>query len=350
MRSTAARILKLKAWKELADINMQAIIFAVLYILVATQAFSQEKILASLLLLGSLAAYLCYGVLVNDYCDMPSDIKAGKRAEMLEVPQYVLRTLIIALFVTSFLLASIYVRDPAFFLMYGLTFFLATFYSAYPLRFKERGALGIVGDVLIEKTLPLTMVLVFFSYLSLDALLIVLFFSVMQLKLILDHQIFDYEADLASGVDTFTTKSGLERSEVALKWLIRPTFVLGFILLCISMYVYVPYSFTILLALLIGYLTLKIMARRNIIGRVTIRADIGNWITRIPFYDGYITASLGVLLLFLILSAMLMYPLFVLLLPLTIISQLYIIRGHYFRIFRSFFKLFSQKLRPSADG
>jgi len=343
--AAATRILKLKAWKELADINMQALLFAVLYILVATQSFSLEKILGGLLLLLSLAAYLCFGVLVNDYCDMPIDLKAGKRSEMHEVPKHALTVLIVALFLGGFTFVSLQAKNPVFAMVFALTYFFATFYSAYPLRFKQRGAIGIMVDMLIEKTLPLTLVLIFFSYFSFDSFLIVLYFSIMQLKLILDHQIFDYDTDLSSGVNTFVVRLGLEKSEAIVTWFLRPAFVLTFVLLCVFLVINVPYFLIASVILLVGYLALQAMVLKNLLNRVNIRTEMGLWISRIPFYDGYITGSMGFLLLFILFSAMLAYFPFVVLLPLTIISQLYVIRGHYLRIFNNFFRLFSQKIR-----
>lgn len=342
----ANSVLKLKAWKELIDVNMQVYLLIVLYILMATQSFSSEELLNVLFLMGSLGASLCYGVLVNDYCDMPTDAKVGKRVEMRQVPKSILIGLIITLLLASFLLVSIPTRNLYLLLLLGFAYFLATFYSAYPLRFKDRGALGVVVDVLIEKTLLILLIFTFFGYFFFDTILIVLLFSVMQLKVIFDHQVFDYNADLNSGVNTLAVKLGLEKSAFIVDRLLRPAFVILFIFFGVVMYFYIPYSFVVLLPVLFGYFVLRVMIPRKVIRRVNIRSDIGNWVKRIPFYDGYITASIGVLLLFFALLATIVYYPYVFLLLLALASQLYIIKGHYFRIANSLYRLILEKLRP----
>lgn len=323
---------------------MQVYLLVILYVLMVTQSFSTEELLSVLFLIGSLGTSLCYGVLINDYCDMPTDAKAGKRVEMRQVPKSILKGLIIVFFLASFLLVFIPTRNLYLILLLGFAYFLATFYSAYPLRFKDRGALGVVIDVLIEKTLLILLIFAFFGYFFIDTILILLLFSLMQLKVILDHQVFDYRADLNSGVKTLAVKSGLERSVFIVDRLLRPAFAILFILFGVVMYFYIPYSFVVLLPLLLGYLVLRVMIPRKVIRRVNIRSDIGDWVKRIPFYDGYITASIGVLLLFFALSATIVYYPYVLLLLLALASQLYIIKGHYFRIANTLYRLILEKL------
>jgi len=327
--------LRLKAWRELADTNMQVCLFSILYALMGEERLNESIDWGLLTLIASLAAYLCYGVLVNDICDMEVDAAAGKKRSVREVPKMILTFLTGFLFLTGLLLAPLHAWDLLLFSVMGSALLLCTFYSAPPLRFKERGVLGVVVDMMVEKTLPVLAVFTFFRKFSLDALLGILVFSAMQLKIILDHQIFDYQADVASGVETLVVRLGPRRSQALVDGVVRPLYAVAYLLFCFALYLRVPPSLLILLPLLAGFPTLKVMLKKEVIIRVNIRGDIGGWVERIPLYDGYITASLGPLILFLAAYAALASPTYLFLLPLALASQLYIVKGHYLRLLTS---------------
>lgn len=328
------RILRLKAWRELVDTNMQSYLIAILYSLIMTNSFSALEYKKVFLLTTSLASYLCFGVLVNDYYDMPIDLKVGKKTGVQDIPKILSVALILMLLIANTSLTFLANLGTSFHAILAVDLFLTISYSAYPIRFKERGLIGVLVDVMIEKTLPIILIFIAFNYYLLDSCLCLLLFTIMQLKVILDHQIFDYDNDLKMGINTFVTKVGVEKSTNFVDMILRPGYLLVFIVFCIMISLRLPDMVFFTVTIFFGYFLTVLLLRRKIITRFNVRADIGGWIERIPLYDGYITAALGIILLFLSYLAASIDRVYIIILIIAIGSQLYIIRGHYLRIIR----------------
>lgn len=329
--SLIAKILKIKAWKELVDTNMHVYLLTIVYVVMVSQLFSYDMIQEMLVLVGILSSYICFGFLWNDYCDMPMDIKAGKKRVIHEMPRAVVLGLLALLFLTGFLLIAVFVRNIAFILIYFFAYSVGLSYAAPLVRSKEKGWLGAAVDALGEKGFPVLLIFTYFERFTVDAVLCVSLFTMFQFKVILDHQVFDYEADVASGTDTLVVTMGVEKAEAILRFL-RPVFALMYLLFVAGIYVQMPSSLVIVLLILSGYPLLKILVDKGVVTRVNVRPDIGGWIERIPLYDGYITASLGPLLFLLALQATLTYYPYAFLLALALASQFYILKGHFVRV------------------
>lgn len=325
------KILRLKAWKELVDTNMHVYLLMILYVVMVSQLFSYAMIQEILVLVGILSSGICFAFLWNDYCDMPMDIEAGKKRVVHEMPKKVVLGLLVFLVSAGFLLIAIFVRNTAFVLIYLLAWAVGLSYASPLVRSKEKGWLGAFIDALGEKGFPVLLIFAYFDRFSLDTVLCVSFFTMFQLKVILDHQVFDYEADVTSGTETLVASIGVEKAEAILRFL-RPVFALAYVSFVVGIYVLMPSSLIIVLLILVGYPLLKILVSKGIVTRLTVRPDIGGWVKRIPLYDGYITASLGVLLLLLALQATLTYTPYAFLLVLALASQFYILKGHFLRV------------------
>ena len=97
-----------------------------------------------LIIILSLALYISYTFIWNDYCDMPYDQMVGKWRAVHELPKLFVIGLTASLLFTNFLVVFLFVENALFSLVYALAYFLSTFYSAPPIRFKERGILGLL--------------------------------------------------------------------------------------------------------------------------------------------------------------------------------------------------------------
>jgi len=238
----------------LTDADMHISILTIFYILLINSRFSYEVLLKTLVLIVTIAMYLSYVFFINDYCDMPYDIKAGKRRLVQDIPLVYSRGIILGMITISFFIAIFIMRDTLYTLLYAITYFIGTFYSAPPFRFKDRKTLGIFADVLTERTLPLILIITFFRYFEWDALLLLIAFSFFQLELIVHHQIEDYDADLTTGINTFVVEIGREKALYLLNKFIQP--LTG--LLISSSFIVIAYKMggmgILALLLLLGYL------------------------------------------------------------------------------------------------
>lgn len=342
------KLISIKAWKELLDLNMQSYLFTILFYLIITESYDGAPQVSDILVLISLLSlYLLYTFLLNDYCDMPFDIKAGKKRAIHEIPEFVTVSIIISFVLMSILLIVFLLLRGSFpgytytvFIpVYAAAYVLSTSYSAFPMRLKERGVWGIIDDVLIEKTLPVFLIFAFFNYYSLEALVVLLLFSSLQLKIILDHQCWDYDSDVKSGVRTFAVERGIEKATAILD-ITRKLFLAFFLLLIAMLGMKCAYSLIVIIPLFFGYFVIKNLVDKGKLDRGNIRGDLNipvEWVSKTPLYDGYIVTSINVIALFMaILLAVRNYH-YGFLLPLVLMSQYYLIKGHYIRILKNIF-------------
>jgi 4-hydroxybenzoate polyprenyltransferase len=77
-----------------------------------------------------------------------------------------------------------------------------------PIRLKERGVYGLVPPILGQRVLPFFMFAILISDNYGAMLYFIMYFLVLGLKAILEHQILDYENDLKLKVRTFATDIG----------------------------------------------------------------------------------------------------------------------------------------------
>lgn len=338
------KILEIKAWKELLDLNMQSYLLTILFCIIITETYTYDAIPDVLILISLLSLYLVYTFLFNDYCDMPFDIKAGKKRAIHEMPGIVPVGMLISFVLLSIILIMVLIlwkgisEYGIFILIYGIAYILSTSYSAFPIRLKNRGSLGIIDDVLIEKTLPVLLIFSFFDYYHLDTLLLVVLFSLLQLKIIIDHQITDYDADSKTDVHTFAVKIGIERATALLN-VVRIFVLLFFILFAITLVIKIPYSLMVMIPLFIGYFVIKKLVAGGKVERKSVRPDLNvpkEWIARMPLYDGYSFVSMNIISLFLALFIAFKCYYFAFLIALVVISQYYLIKAIYVPITKTF--------------
>jgi len=173
---------------------------------------------ASLAIIIAVLAKVQFSIQVNDLSDRKRDQEAGKKrwVGFLSKPAGVL---VAALFLTAGL-TVVLLRAGSLqtILAYSATVLLAVAYSSRPLRFKERGALG-----LLVYALSATIIYVVVPWTWLGAgfwLLIVLAAAVGADKWVQIHfhQVDDYQADLKTETRTYAVQAGLGRARSSLKW------------------------------------------------------------------------------------------------------------------------------------
>lgn len=161
----------------------------------------------------SIVAVAAYGYVVNDCFDVESDRRAGKTNQMARWPVWRRVALIAAILAVGWAPALLVAYRPVACLLLAVDFLLPTIYSMPPIRLKERGVLGVFSDAAAAHLVPtLFLASVFLAppgLLNRETLLLTLaaavWYSIVGLRGILNHQIVDREKDLASGVTTMVT-------------------------------------------------------------------------------------------------------------------------------------------------
>lgn len=175
-----------------------------------------------LLLVLAFELYFAYGVLVNDYFDREVDVAAGKSSTKRghSLTRRELASVIFVQLAGSAIVIALIGGGLAFDLLWGLSFALATLYSAPPARLRAKGIWGFVADSLIEKPLPILIVFSLFGYYGYEAVLFPVCGEL--LDSIFKHQVEDFEADSKLGVRTFAVCLGKGRSLLAERAIFDP--------------------------------------------------------------------------------------------------------------------------------
>lgn len=149
--------------------------------------------------------------LINDYCDLEEDLKAGKNNRLLGISKLKQRLLILA--TLMFFLIAMYILLPFVegFILFMGALLVYTLYSVSPFRLKNRGGWGVLADSLGAHAFPSMGVFAILSQFmteSVDwmALLLIGIWSLFYgLRGILGHQYSDLENDQLVGLKTFAT-------------------------------------------------------------------------------------------------------------------------------------------------
>jgi 1,4-dihydroxy-2-naphthoate octaprenyltransferase len=158
------------------------------------------------------------GILYNDLTDYQDDKTVGKKRWICRLPKALGAMVILLIIGVSMVVVVASNRGDEVLLVYGFSVLLGMSYSSRPLRFKDRGVLG-----LIAYSLSNTLVFVIMPWLwigSKSILLLVLTPAVLVDKWVNlhFHQIVDYDSDLHRKTRTYVVKVGLEHARNTLKY------------------------------------------------------------------------------------------------------------------------------------
>lgn len=317
-------LLRYRGWKVWQIHDMHISLLAVFYILIVDNLFSP---LNSLVLILSLGFYFMYGFLINDFFDISFDIKAGKKRAVHELSRTAFKGVILSVILISTLFL-LYLKNTSYLIIYVLSYLLATLYSAPVIRFKERGFAGIIINALIEKTLPVLGIFVFFDHFGVDTFIFLATSFLLQVVEIITHQIYDYEGDLKSGIRTFAVDIGKDRALKIFKYVIVPLSVLFMIILCSLISKKIPYAIIISVLVFITYLIIFWLVSK---GKLNLEEKV------LPLYVSP--------LYFLINNAFPMFLAFVLIILSTLNIPLLILTfSSQYYLFQQFFKLIKRKV------
>ena len=200
-------VVRLRAWRVgIIALPVQVCYFSIFYLGLKTgRLFGVAQLLVLAL---ALWLYLAYIVLANDLADRKVDAEVGKatieRGHGLN-PSYV--KLLLVLIVLAGAAAVLVVGGGAVFdALWVVAYAVGTAYSLPPFKLKDRRALGLVADSVMEKPIPVLIVFAFFGYYGIETLVFPVFGEL--LDAVFKHQARDHDIDVRAGLKTFAVALG----------------------------------------------------------------------------------------------------------------------------------------------
>ena len=222
-----------------------------------------QTIATLLLLIISMFFVAAYGHVVNDIFDIEIDTKAGKEnlmASFARWQRFLICFFLVVSGITPWFLIN-WTWIPLISL--GLIYILLTIYSAPPIRLKDKGLWGIIGDALQVHAVPTFLVFTLFLGLSrslessdiLLASIATLWSFLVGVRGILLHQIWDKDIDIQSGLTTLLSRVDSHQVRAWINRIIFPVELLIFGILVFS----ISLSFPVLIAFTLLYIGLNIV-------------------------------------------------------------------------------------------
>jgi 4-hydroxybenzoate polyprenyltransferase len=239
------KLIGYRGWKVWMSYDMHITLLALFYVLIADNI---SESLDSIVLISSLGFYFMYGFLINDFFDISFDIAAGNKRTIQQLPKTTFIGIILGIICIS-ALHMLYLRNTFYIAIYVISYILATLYSAPPIRFKNRALSGIIVDGLIEKMLPVLAIFAFFNHFGMDTLVFLAASFFIGIVDIIVHQIYDYESDLQSNIHTFAVKTGFDKTLNFLNHLINP--LSGILMIILLYFIILKVHSAILIAALV---------------------------------------------------------------------------------------------------
>lgn len=221
-------IRKYFGWRNWAVFQYNSIfenLFLVYFILLDERAVNGNSFLRLILFLVFSMLSTTYGYLINDFADRELDARHHKANTFDgDTPRRALQVVILA-FSLSVVSAIPFIGYKLFNVLFLSWLFTTTFYSLPPLRFKERGTIGLVIAAISQRLLPILMLFAVFDLNNaMEWVLFGLYVLNRGLLSDMQHQIADFENDLKSNVQTSAVAIGkkkLERYFQILLWIDR---------------------------------------------------------------------------------------------------------------------------------
>lgn len=192
-----------------------ALLFAVLF--ENQQRESRYVYLAFAAYILYVSMFLAFSYVINDYCDMDVDKRAGKQKVMFTLPRYAILLSMFLMVAAGTVPMFLLVSDKWIYI--GFTTVLYLFGAAYSvrglLRFKERGIIGLLECSFAQRCMPLIPIIWLFRIPVLYLALFLIVSFVNGLRYILIHQVIDLENDRKTGVKTYLSE-GKHRYRIAI--------------------------------------------------------------------------------------------------------------------------------------
>lgn len=199
-------------------------------------------------------SYITYCYVLNDYADFKHDIIKKKHLiSKGRIKFFAIAFAILNLFFYFYYIinnSELSIRNYSL-ATYIISIFLITFYSVPPIRFKERGILGIIIGSIMQRSLPFLVLVLTYAELYLHLILFIFIILLVHAMLaMIAHQVLEYKSDIKTKTKTWVISIGLEKTRRVFEILMIFFYILIFLIsLTINFKIFVS-SLIILLILI----------------------------------------------------------------------------------------------------
>lgn len=207
--SRVAFVLDLVRWKAWYDSKLPFFLLCMYYAAMSTESTGLPVVHDMAVLFLLLCLYASFGYVVNSLSDRSVDMAAHKSNALARMSDKSAQALVGTLAVGGVLATLLtYRNQPSVAALFGLAFLTAAAYSLPPIRFKERGMLGLLVSAIAQRALPVVIVFQALGMWDWTALALCVLSMLIGLRSIIVHQIVDEEADVRAHVRTVATVKG----------------------------------------------------------------------------------------------------------------------------------------------
>lgn len=256
-----AIIKKYLGWRNWAVFTYNSIfenLFVIFYIGLRTQNFSDDFLIDIVIFLLFSIFSTTYGYLINDYADMELDRAHGKPNTFEKDSKVKAFFVSIIFLLISIVCGMHFSANLNFALIWLFWIAISTFYSMPPIRLKERGKAGLLLVVVAQRLLPILLVFTAFNFTEgWEIVLLATYVFFRGASSDINHQLEDYENDIATGTATYTVKKGKSKVEKILRFSLESEKILlvGILILAaktlialpVLLYIFLLLSFTLYL-------------------------------------------------------------------------------------------------------
>jgi 4-hydroxybenzoate polyprenyltransferase len=211
--SVGFRVGPIIRWRAWAFCKITFLIACLCYAMLSRPRIDLAVVGETGLLFVMFCCYAAFGYAVNSFSDATADAKAGKRNPFSMMSgQQAARSIgvISAITLAAGGIVSAYYWRADVTTLVASAYALAAIYSLAPVRLKERGLLGVFASALAQRTIPAVIVATATETWDRTSLSLCVLSTMIGIRYILIHQIYDEQADRSSNVRTFGTVHGGE--------------------------------------------------------------------------------------------------------------------------------------------
>ncbi|MFH2138174.1 MAG: UbiA family prenyltransferase [Candidatus Omnitrophota bacterium] len=207
-----AKILKTLRWTDWATDKLPFLVITCFYVCLAYSKYSLVFIRDFFIFIAFASVSSLYGYLINEFGDKEPDRQEGKSNTFLNISNAKAVAVVSILFLLVILTGIKFIKEDYFIFLWVIQIFLSTFYSLKPIRFKERGGVGIAAACFAQSPLPIMLLFSAFGVFGgWDMWSIACCAIVIGLGKEIGHQAFDAVNDVKSGTATMGSKIGMEK-------------------------------------------------------------------------------------------------------------------------------------------
>ncbi len=207
--SSLEKFKKCVRWHCWAHGKVPLFCMTMFYLILKQSSYSINTFKEFLVFLVFIILVSIYGYLINDLFDIKIDKIHGKKNVFENMGKHNGSLIVFLILVLSSLFGLYFVSKDYFLFFLIMLYFCATFYSASPIRFKERGIAGLFIVFLAQYPIPVIMIFsVFDSFGTIDMWGFALFASISGATQEIGHQRSDLDKDSDTGTNTFAVKQG----------------------------------------------------------------------------------------------------------------------------------------------